>query len=77
MEREKQKRDETSWQNSRLIVKTGILSHFSVAQLDVCNLASLPRDRRLNRNGIKEVESDAFNGTKMHTLWVTGWDTIT
>ena len=36
-----------------------------------CNLASLSNDRRLTRNGIKEVASDAFNGTKMHRLWVT------
>ncbi|XP_078135751.1 follicle-stimulating hormone receptor [Sander vitreus] len=27
---------------------------------------------RLNRNGIKEVASDAFNGTKMHRLYLRG-----
>lgn len=43
----------------------------SVPQPHDCNLASLSNDRRLTRNGIKEVASDAFNGTKMHRLWVT------
>lgn len=40
----------------------------SVLQLRVRNLALLSADRRLTRNGIKEVASDAFNGTKMHRL---------
>uniref|UniRef100_A0A8C4I7Z5 Thyroid stimulating hormone receptor n=1 Tax=Dicentrarchus labrax TaxID=13489 RepID=A0A8C4I7Z5_DICLA len=36
------------------------------------NLASFSNDRRLTRNGIKEVASDAFNGTKMHRLFLRG-----
>ncbi|XP_068160873.1 follicle-stimulating hormone receptor isoform X2 [Antennarius striatus] len=33
--------------------------------------------RRLNRNGIKEVASDAFNGTKMHRLLLKGNQQLT
>uniref|UniRef100_A0A3B4F1D7 Follicle-stimulating hormone receptor-like n=1 Tax=Pundamilia nyererei TaxID=303518 RepID=A0A3B4F1D7_9CICH len=44
----------------------------SVLEPHDCNLASLSNDRRLTRNGIKEVASDAFNGTKMHRLFLRG-----
>uniref|UniRef100_A0A3B4F194 Follicle-stimulating hormone receptor-like n=1 Tax=Pundamilia nyererei TaxID=303518 RepID=A0A3B4F194_9CICH len=44
----------------RIII--GILALFNITQ----------SQKRLTRNGIKEVASDAFNGTKMHRLFLRG-----
>uniref|UniRef100_A0A7N6AW69 Thyrotropin receptor n=1 Tax=Anabas testudineus TaxID=64144 RepID=A0A7N6AW69_ANATE len=49
----------------------------SVLEPHDCNLASLSDDRRLTRNGIKEVASDAFNGTNMHRLFLKGNQQLT
>uniref|UniRef100_A0A3B4F534 Follicle-stimulating hormone receptor-like n=1 Tax=Pundamilia nyererei TaxID=303518 RepID=A0A3B4F534_9CICH len=55
-----------------LSLKTDCDWKCSVLEPHDCNLASLSNDRRLTRNGIKEVASDAFNGTKMHRLFLRG-----
>uniref|UniRef100_A0A3Q2FJH7 Thyrotropin receptor n=1 Tax=Cyprinodon variegatus TaxID=28743 RepID=A0A3Q2FJH7_CYPVA len=49
-----------------------IFPDLSKIQSAAPHLASLSDDRRLTRNGIKKVASDAFNGTKMYRLLLRG-----